>query len=197
VPWLPGVSALSFASAGATPDAAAENLAAFVAAMGAPAPADAPANPYRGVPLAARDADVRARLARGRMADSVALARVWERSLAASAWTGPPVWVHGDLHPGNLLVHGDGRLAAVVDFGDLTSGDPATDLATAWLTFGPRGREDFIRALGRLVEVDEATWERARGWALVLGTALADVLDRESPLGRLGTRVLASLVTRD
>ncbi|MCP2370388.1 aminoglycoside phosphotransferase (APT) family kinase protein [Agromyces terreus] len=193
VPWLPGASALAPSSEERGTDAAAEALAAFVIALGVPAPRDAPENPYRGVPLAARDADVRARLARGRAADPEVLGRVWERALAASVWAGPPVWVHGDLHPGNLLVRSDGGLAGVVDFGDLTSGDPATDLATAWLTFGPRGRAAFIAQVGALAAVDDATWERARGWAVVMGTALVDALDAESPYGRLGARILAGV----
>ncbi|GAA1827093.1 aminoglycoside phosphotransferase family protein [Agromyces salentinus] len=201
VPWLPGVSALAYASsAGSTADdsdATAEGLAAFVAAMAVPAPAEAPPNPYRGVPLTVRDRDVRPRLASGRLRDAAVLERVWERSLAASEWAGPPVWVHGDLHPGNLLVHADGRLAAVIDFGDLTSGDPATDLATAWLTFGPRGRGAFIARLAARVDVDDATWERARGWAVVLGAMLVDTLDAASPLGRLGADVLARVVAEE
>ena len=83
------------------------------------------------------------RLAGGRIPDAPALTRVWERALAASEWTGPNVWLHGDLHPANLLLAPSGALAAVIDFGDITAGDPATDLATAWLTFDQRSRRVF------------------------------------------------------
>ncbi|GAA1957752.1 aminoglycoside phosphotransferase family protein [Agromyces allii] len=196
VPWLPGSPALEFETS--VRDAAAEALAGFVVALGVPAPADAPVNPFRGVPLAVRDASVRDRLAGGRVARPDAVGRAWERALAASVWRGPPVWLHGDLHPGNLLLCEDGSLAAVVDFGDLTSGDPATDLATAWLTFGPPGRAAFrqrIDALaGPAAGIDAATWERARGWALVMATAMVAETDAGSPLGRLGARVLADVV---
>lgn len=195
VPWLPGRAALGFEESAR--DAAAAALAEFVVALGVPAPAEAPVNAFRGVPLAARDAAVRERLARGLVRRPDVVARLWERSLAASEWDRPPVWLHGDLHPGNLVLHGDGRLAAVVDFGDLTSGDPATDLATAWLSFGPRGREAFTRRVSELADVDEETWTRARGWALVLGTALVDATDEHSPLGRLGARVLDALVAEE
>ncbi|SFR67135.1 Predicted kinase, aminoglycoside phosphotransferase (APT) family [Agromyces sp. CF514] len=200
VPWLPGSAALGFSEPAR--DAAADALAEFVFALGAPAPADAPRNAFRGVPLAARDASVRARLAGGRVADPEGVGRAWDRALSASVWQGPPCWLHGDLHPGNLLLHDDGSLAAVVDFGDLTSGDPATDLATAWLTFGRHGRERFERRVealmgagtGRGARIDAAKWERAQGWALVLATAMVDATDARSPLGRLGARVLAEIV---
>ncbi|MER7151067.1 phosphotransferase [Streptomyces lydicus] len=42
--------------------------------------------------------------------------------------------LHGDLHPANILVD-RGRIRAVIDFGDITSGDPATDLSVAWMLF--------------------------------------------------------------
>jgi len=90
----------------------------------------------------------------------------WRHALDAKPWSSDPVWLHGDLHPANILAS-DGRLAAVLDFGDLTSGDPATDLATAWLTFDPDGRAQFRAAL----DYDDDTWRRASGWALVLGSA--------------------------
>jgi aminoglycoside phosphotransferase (APT) family kinase protein len=74
------------------------------------------------------------------------------------------VWIHGDLHGANLLVD-DGRLSAVIDFGCLCAGDPAGDLIAAWMYFGSTGRDAFRAAL----EVDDATWERGRGWALSIG----------------------------
>ena len=69
------------------------------------------------------------------------------------SWPGPPLWVHGDLHPANLLVTADGTLRAVLDFGDVTAGDPAVDLATAWLTFDELAqRVSGRRATARRVE---------------------------------------------
>jgi aminoglycoside phosphotransferase (APT) family kinase protein len=76
-------------------------------------------------------------------------------------WDGSPVWIHSDLLRPNLLVRG-GRLRAVIDFGAVGVGDPATDVIAAWSVFGPAGREAFRAALG----VDGGTWERARGIAL-------------------------------
>ena len=79
----------------------------------------------------------------------------------ASTWTGPPVWVHGDVTASNLLVL-DGRLAAVIDFGCAAVGDPACDLAIAWTFLFGESRDAFRERL----PLDEGTWARARGWAL-------------------------------
>lgn len=192
VPWLDGRTAVEVDLVERSDAASA--LAAFVTALGIPAPTDAPANPYRGVPLAARDTDVRARLASGKAREARRLESVWERALAASAWSGPALWLHGDLHPANLLLGPDGALAGVVDFGDLTSGDPATDLATAWLTFDAGARRVFRAEVERRRPTDAATWDRARGWALVIGSAVVDVADPASSFGRFGAVVLEQVL---
>ena len=192
VPWFPGRAATWF-----TPeqrDAVADALAGFVAAFAMPAPSDAPQNTFRGVPLAHRDETMRARFAGGRLTDASRLARLWERALAAPEWSGPELWVHGDLHPANLLLGTSGRLSAVIDFGDLTAGDPATDLATAWLTFSPEGRRVFRAEVEARMSVDAATWERARGWALVIASAVVEAIGTTSPLGQVAAYVLDQLV---
>ena len=84
----------------------------------------------------------------------------WDTAMAAT-WTGTPVWFHGDVAVGNLLVR-DGRLSAVIDFGTSGVGDPACDVVIAWTLFSGASRDRFRRALG----VDDATWARGRGWAL-------------------------------
>lgn len=159
LPWFDGTGAETTPVISRT--AWAGSLAAALAALHRPAPAHAPVNPYRGVPLATRADVIGARLAAS--SDSGLLLTAWHAGLAAPAWDGPALWLHGDPHPGNLVVR-DGALAAIVDFGDLTSGDPASDLATAWLTFDPAGRAAFRAAL----PYDEATWVRARAWAAAL-----------------------------
>lgn len=116
----------------------------------------------RGAPLAA-SADWVAeslRLSRG-LTDTAALAREWQRALAAAP---PPrlTWVHTDLMPGNLLLR-EGRLVAVIDFGGADIGDPAVDLMPAWNLFGEPARSTFRRLVG----ADDDTWQRGRGWALV------------------------------
>lgn len=92
--------------------------------------------------------------------DAESASAIWNAALA-SRWDQPPVWVHGDIAPDNLLVR-NGRLHAVIDFGCCAIGDPACDLVIAWAFFDPTSRAAFRMTLG----LDEATWQRARGWAL-------------------------------
>lgn len=138
-------------------------------ALHEPAPEEAPRNPLRGIPLRERDPVTKDRIdVLPTQLEPVAVLSIWEAALEVPDYDGPPVWIHGDLHPANLLSV-DGRLSGVIDFGDISSGDPATDLAIAWMLFGSEDRELFRNAYG---DVDEATWERARGWALSLAVAI-------------------------
>lgn len=161
VPWFAGRPALDVAPR--TRDAFAEPLADFLRALHTPAPPDAPHNPVRGVPPASRAEAVRARLA-----DVPTLRAIWADARAAPEWEGPAVWVHGDVHPGNLVVDDVGALSAVIDFGDLCGGDPACDLAIAWTGFTAVGRAAFRARLGSAY--DDATWRRGRGWAVAMAT---------------------------
>lgn len=88
------------------------------------------------------------------------ITEIWQKALA-STWDKPPVWVHGDIAPGNLLVD-EGKLVAIIDFGQLCIGDPACDLAIAWTFFDEASRDAFWAAL----PLDVDTWARGRGWAL-------------------------------
>jgi len=120
----------------------------------------------RGGPLSSRDGDVRRGLtASVGLTETSRLADVWSRCLAVPApLPRDDVWIHADLMPGNLLVR-DGRLCAVIDLGMLCVGDPAVDLMPAWNLLGPRARDVYRNELG----VDDSTWERGRGWAVVQG----------------------------
>ncbi|WP_353826963.1 aminoglycoside phosphotransferase family protein [Agromyces sp. SYSU T0242] len=200
-PWFDGEPAASLDPAERV--GLADPLADVLVSLGRPAPAGAPANPYRGVPLAHRDEVVAERLASGRIerivpTDAAALGEVWRDALRARPWPGPAVWVHGDPHPGNLLVargpDGAARLAAMLDFGDLTSGDPATDLAAAWLVFDAAGRARFRRRVERLRATDGADWDRARGWALAMASAIVDTIGVGGPIGRVGAHALEQVL---
>ncbi|MEQ7126996.1 aminoglycoside phosphotransferase family protein [Actinopolymorpha sp. B11F2] len=139
----------------------AKDLAQFVSAVRR---IDLPGGPpaYRGGPLSALDAQTRIAIGElGTLVDTVAVTAAWEASLRAPAWTGPPVWVHADLMPGNLLTV-DGQLSAVIDFGTVGVGDPACDLIVAWNLLPAGVRNDFRTVL----QVDDASWIRGRGRAL-------------------------------
>jgi aminoglycoside phosphotransferase (APT) family kinase protein len=192
VPWLPGRPAVDLPPAARRPLAV--PLADVVARLHVPAPADAPVNPVRGVPLRSRDAAVRERLASGAVPEPGRVQALWEHALGAPPWAGPPLWMHGDLHPANLLVDDDGGLAAVLDFGDLTAGDPATDLAAAWLTFDADGRRAFRERLAGRLGTDPDTWVRARGWALVMATAVLVTSDDDPVFARLAREALAQVL---
>lgn len=133
-------------------------------------------NFFRGGPLAVYDDETRQALAAldGEI-DIDAASEVWEAALA-TAWEDPPVWFHGDISWGNLLVK-DGLLSAVIDFGTSGVGDPSCDLAISWTLFGGESREVFREAM----QLDEATWERGRGWTLWKGLITLVELIKTNP----------------
>jgi aminoglycoside phosphotransferase (APT) family kinase protein len=161
--WLPG-STLDMENL-ADPTLFATDLAAFIRALQACDTAGGPMagehSFYRGASPSHYDAETRLCLADldGRI-DLRRATAVWDAALAAE-WHGEPVWFHGDIATGNLLVDG-GRLSAVIDFGTSGVGDPACDLVITWVTLTGRARETFRAAIAQ----DPATWARARGWAL-------------------------------
>ncbi len=116
----------------------------------------------RGGPLTGLDGRVRRALVNSAdLIDTGPISQAWEKCLAAPARTGTDVWIHADLMPGNLLVR-DGRLAAVIDLGSLCIGDPAVDLMPAWNLLDGAARAAYRAAL----DIDDAAWQRGRGWAL-------------------------------
>ncbi|WP_062436969.1 aminoglycoside phosphotransferase family protein [Herbidospora daliensis] len=140
---------------------AADTLAGFLRALHVAAPAEAPIASDRGAHP--RDcADGFEHFFQAVPDDLAAAVRdVWDDAVAAPAWEGPPVWVHGDLHPANVVVS-DGTLSGVIDFGDLFAGDPAWDLAAAWVLLPEGAAARFFETYAR---ADEATIRRARGLA--------------------------------
>jgi len=146
----------------------ATTLAHFLVALQQIDPAGGPPpglhSAFRGGPLEIYDAETRRTIvALNDEIDAEAATMVWEAALAAR-WHGPPVWFHGDVAVGNLLVS-NGRLSAVIDFGCSGVGDPACDVTIAWTLLAGESREAFRAAL----PVDGATWARGRGWALWKG----------------------------
>jgi aminoglycoside phosphotransferase (APT) family kinase protein len=170
--WLPGKAATEEPIADLRQ--AASDLAGFVAALQRIDPAGGPPpgehNFARGEPLVNRDESTRDAIEslRGKL-DVDAVGSIWDDTLAAPNWSRPPVWIHGDLDSRNLLIE-NCRLSAVIDFGSLGVGDPACEVMAAWKLFTGESRDLFRDALS----VDDATWARARGWAVSQAvTALA------------------------
>lgn len=138
-------------------------LAGFLRALHHAAPGGAPVNPDRGVPLATLRHDSGGWLPAVASSDIAAdVRRTWEQAVAAPTWAAAPVWIHGDLHPANVVVS-DGTLSGVIDFGEMCAGDPATDLAAAWLLLPAGTATPFFDAYA---SADDATIQRARGWAV-------------------------------
>lgn len=161
----------------AEPGALAEDLAAFVTALRGVDPADGPPS-YRAEHLADRDQVTRAALAELRgVIDTDAATAAWEAALGAPVWAGPPVWLHADLQPGNMLL-AEGRLSAVIDFGCLGLGEPAVDLIVAWYVLPAEARAAFRAG----VEADDAGWARGRGWALSIALLELQVYRDSNPV---------------
>ena len=170
-------------------DQAAGALAAFLIALHRPAPGEAPEGVDRGGPLAHYAEGFASSLSqmaeRGLIPDPDAVHAVWADAVAAPVWDGPRVWLHGDLHPANVLT-ADGALCGVIDFGDLCAGDPAWDLAAAWVLLPDR--EAIERFFGAYRPApDAAMLRRARGLAArkALGLlSVGDAGDRGLPGGK-------------
>jgi aminoglycoside phosphotransferase (APT) family kinase protein len=152
----------------------APRLGEFLRTLHRVAPHDAPLNAWRGVPLVERSFSVEQRLERLGSEDlSVPpeeIVKVWHQVKDVPIDIADRRWLHGDLHPRNVITR-SGRIEAIIDWGDLCAGDPATDLAAAWLFFESGARDEFRAAYGGITA---ATWERAKGWAVFFGVVMAD-----------------------
>lgn len=192
VRWLEGEDATR------VPVAATEaaRLGRFLGELHEPAPSEAPQNPFRGVPLTERQSGFDERFARLRSTlpagtlDFEALLEIWRDALA-EPFDEEARWLHGDLHPKNVLA-ANGRLVGIVDWGDLAGGDPATDLASAWMLFPRETRAELWRSYG---DPDAGLLRRAAGWATLLGVILLDTgLADDPPFREVGRRTLVRLV---
>ncbi|MGY0491311.1 aminoglycoside phosphotransferase family protein [Streptomyces sp. WG-D5] len=183
--WVPGTPA---DQEPATAASSADALAAFLNALHQPAPEGAPTGRARGGHPADATEGFAQQLAeateRGLITDPAAVRAVWDDAVAAPAWTGPPLWLHADLHAANVLT-ADGTFCGVIDFGDLCTGDPAWDLAAAWMLL-PEGAVERFHAACRPAP-DAATLRRARGWAVMKALVcilIGDAGDHGRPGGK-------------
>ena len=196
VPWIEGERGMDVPRAGRS--GWAPTLAAVLGSLHVEAPADHPVNPVRGRPLVTRAGAFRDRIAALRDARTLdrtvgdALEAVWQTGLSAAPWERAPVWIHGDLHPGNLVSR-DGSLVGLIDFGDVTAGDPAYDLGVAWLAFDADARAEFVSATGG--RYDTATWQRAHAWAAAVVLMLLLHSDDDPDYRALATDAATEVVS--
>ena len=180
------------------------DMQAFTAALGrflgalqridaAGGPEPGARNFHRGGTLAAYDAEAREAIRRlSPTIDAFTATSLWDAAVRTT-WQRDPVWVHGDVSAGNLLVR-DGELAAVIDFGQLAVGDPACDLAIAWSFLDPRSRAVFRSALA----LDAGTWLRGRAWALwKAATVSAGLADTNAVEKAQASRTLEAVLGSD
>jgi aminoglycoside phosphotransferase (APT) family kinase protein len=169
LPWLGGVTADR-----EEPNTnQAKIFASFLRSLHLPAPSNAPINPVRGVPLIQRASFVEERIQRLKTKTNLIteeIEKVWNIALNA------PIdfqakWLHGDLHPQNVLVE-NGAIVGIIDWGDITSGDIATDLASIWMLFDDRHARKQV--ISEYANASEATLQRAKGWAVLFGVVLLD-----------------------
>ena len=204
VPFLPGTPASD--GPPFEPRRAAADLGGFFGALHVPAPPDAPANPYRGVPLERRAASFEQNLAAldvagldvaglGGRAGQDAVLAAWETALAVPPWDGPALWLHGDPHPANILIR-DGLVSGVLDFGDVTAGDPASDLSLVWMLLPASCHGEFRTAYAAAGHgtLTDAVWARGRGWALNMGLVFLAWSADNPRLHAVGRRTLAAVL---
>ena len=152
------------------PAAATGLLTTFLRALWGCDSSDGPVDNLRGTPLRLRDEHLRTtvELLRPVLGSTRPLLGVWDDAARLPEWDGLPKWLHGDLHPGNVLVR-QGAPVGIIDFEHMGVGDPACDLLVAWTLLGPPERQLFRDEL----QIDDATWLRGRGWAVEFGSPCA------------------------
>lgn len=150
-------------------------------------------NFYRGGSISVYDEETRTAIRNKRnILDNKAISKIWNKALE-SEWREKPVWVHGDIAPGNLLVDNEGKLSGVIDFGVMGVGDPSCDLAIAWTFFDDESRQVFKKSMA----LDEETWIRGRGWALWKSLITYDAFYKKDTEVSLEMERIIGTITKD
>jgi aminoglycoside phosphotransferase (APT) family kinase protein len=169
LPWLVGVTA----DQQQPHSNQVKRFISFLRSLHIPAPVNAPVNTVRGVPLSQRVTSVEERMQRLKKKSNLItreIEKIWNQALDAPIDV-EPTWLHGDLHPRNILVE-NGIITGIIDWGDMTSGDLATDLASIWMLFSNQNMRQ--QAISEYQNISDATLQRAKGWAILFGTVLLD-----------------------
>jgi aminoglycoside phosphotransferase (APT) family kinase protein len=189
IPWLQGQTADTIQL---NADHA-QQFGLFLKRLHVAAPTDAPKNPFRGVPLMQRVTMLNERMQRVEAQTTLitpTLRSLWQQAVDAPIDV-EPTWIHGDLHPRNILVDQNG-ITGVIDWGDLAAGDRATDLAALWYLFPKQHlRQQVLDAYG---DVSDVTLTRAKGWAILFGVILlaAGLVDHPQHVA-IGQKILQNI----
>jgi aminoglycoside phosphotransferase (APT) family kinase protein len=198
-PWFDGDVAAESGLTDSTTEA--RRLGGFLVALHVVAPIDAPPNPYRGhfigrnTPVIFERVDQIVPELDALVDGGAAAVRArWTELVDVAPFDGSPVWLHADLHTANVLVQ-SGRITAVLDFGDVCAGDPATDLAIAWMLFDEADREVFRVSVGEGGQVvDDATWQRGQAWALHFAITYLAASGDNARMHAIGQRLITALL---
>lgn len=186
LPWLAGLTADQQEPI----NDQAHRFAVFLRSLHVPAPSNAPFNPFRGIPLHQRATAVEERMQRLEQKTSLITSDIkhaWNQALDAAIDV-EATWIHGDLHPCNVLVE-KGVITGIIDWGDITAGDCATDLAAIWMLFS--NSQVRQQVVATYANASEATLQRARGWAVFFGVVLLDTGLVDNPrLAAIGEKIL-------
>jgi aminoglycoside phosphotransferase (APT) family kinase protein len=192
--WLPGKSINLLALTEQQKEVLALDLVAFLQELQAIADLDGPKpgqhNWWRGDHVSVYDQGARTQIAElSDVIDEKAAVALWDKA-CATKWIKTPVWIHGDLAIGNILMD-DGKLSAIIDFGGVAIGDPACDLVIAWTYLSGKSREIFIRKMA----LDEDTWLRAKAWVLWKATfELCQIADKKSAVAQLQKKIIDTVI---
>lgn len=189
--YVPGVSAATLTRS--QRDNYANEFVSLLKQIHSPASDPRPVSSFRGCPLSAVEEKTREQISQLPAEHEGSALALWERALVAQPYLGPPAWLHGDPHPHNTIVRpekGQYHLSSLVDYGDLCTGDPASDLGMLWMHFTPEAVCQAFSAYG--VDKNEPMFSRSLGWALRYAMLTAQLAPRD-PLGIVGRETLAIL----
>lgn len=192
-PYIPGRSAATVNRT--VRDGYAEQFTRILYRLHQPVGASAPRSEFRGVPLAALDEKTRVQISALDAALQEPALALWEDAVSAAPHEGAPVWLHGDPHPHNTIINDSASqdaIVSLVDFGDLCTGDPASDLGMFWMHFSPAVILEAFERYG--VEPGSPIWRRSRGWGLRFAMLTAN-LGPDDLLGAIGREALGILLS--